>query len=247
MNVSLVMFKADGSRRDFPVTKPRIVVGRTNDCDLRIPLSSVSRQHCEFRLENNQFKLHDLGSSNGTFRNNTRISQETLLQPGDEVVIGPVVFTVVVDGKPDTIDPVRTVLDRNKAAVNGGSSSASAVVEPQRLSFDTGVSMPAVEDESYSPTVDLDDPESPLDVNEGDDDPIAALEALAAGTNPSDDHNQAPMPVVADDDDDMLIPLADDDALMPLAEEDDDDEIIPVLDEEDEDLPMLAEDEDDLK
>ena len=257
MNVSLVMFKADGSRRDFPVTKPRIVVGRTNDCDLRIPLSSVSRQHCEFRLENDQFKLHDLGSSNGTFRNNTRISQETLLEPGDEVVIGPVVFTVVVDGKPDTIDPVRTVLDRNKAAVNGGSSvaAAAAAVEPQRLSFDTGVSMPAVEDETYSPTVDLDEP--------GDmqnDDPIAALEALAAGTNDhaTPDPEEAPAAeasvdeasvtpeasVSVDDEEDVLIPIDDgDDVLMPL--DDDDDEVMPVLDEEDEDLPMLADDDDD--
>lgn len=230
------MFKADGSRRDFPVTKPRIVVGRTNDCDLRIPLSSVSRQHCEFRLENNQFKLHDLGSSNGTFRNNTRISQETLLQPGDEVVIGPVVFTVVVDGKPTSIDPVRTVLDRNKASVHGGASSASAVVEPQRLSFETGVSMPVVEEESYSPTVDLDEPDEALTVDLDNDDPIAALEALAAGTNHAPAHMEPPAAV---EEDDVLLPLADED------DDDDADVVIPMLDEEDEDLPMLAEEDDD--
>ena len=41
MQVTLVMFKADGTRRDFPLKKDRIVVGRKNTCDLRIPLSSV--------------------------------------------------------------------------------------------------------------------------------------------------------------------------------------------------------------
>lgn len=212
------MFKADGSRRDFAVTKPRIVVGRTNDCDLRIPLSSVSRQHCEFRLEGEQFKLQDLGSSNGTFRNNSRISQETLLDAGDEIAIGPVVFTVVIDGQPDTIDPVRTVLERNKQSSSESSSSASAV-QPQRISFDTGVAMPSVEPELDSPTVDLDDP-------------IAALEALAAGTNkpaPSKSSTQpaAPAPVEADDDDEELVALE--------AVEDDDDEPLVALEEADED------------
>lgn len=216
------MFKADGSRRDFPVTKPRIVVGRTNDCDLRIPLSSVSRQHCEFRLENGQFKLQDLGSSNGTFRNDSRISQETLLDAGDEVVIGPVVFTVVIDGQPDSIDKTRTVLERNKHSANEGTSSASAV-QPQRLSFDTGVAMPSVEPEFDSPTVDLDDP-------------IAALEALAAGTDkpaPS-----APAPIAADDDDDELV------ALEPLDDDDDDDQPLVPLEaadgQDDEPLDPLA-------
>lgn len=272
MNVSLVMFKADGSRRDFAVTKPRIVVGRTNDCDLRIPLSSVSRQHCEFRLEGEQFKLQDLGSSNGTFRNNSRISQETLLDAGDEIVIGPVVFTVVIDGQPDTIDPVRTVLERNKQSSSESSSSASAV-QPQRISFDTGVAMPSVEPELDSPTVDLDDP-------------IAALEALAAGTNkpasnkpstppaapaPSaadddDDEELVALDPVEDDDDEPLVALEavedDDDDLDPLAAlaqasgndspapqaVDEDDVIIPLESDDDEDpiIPILDEDDDDI-
>lgn len=205
------MFKADGSRRDFPVVKPRIIVGRTNGCDLRIPLSSVSRQHCEFRLDGDQFTLRDLGSSNGTFRNNTRIASETLLQPGDEIVIGPVVFTVVIDGKPATIDPVRTVLDRNRASVNGGQSESTSVVEPQRLSYETGVSMPSLAENRPVPQPHV-KPPRPVD----DDDPIAALEALAAS---GDTH------ITGDDDED--------------------DDVIPILDEDDEDIPLLDLDDDD--
>ena len=62
MEVSLVMFKADGSRRDFPLAKERIVIGRKHDCDLRIPLTSVSREHCEIVLqEDDRVQLRDLG------------------------------------------------------------------------------------------------------------------------------------------------------------------------------------------
>ncbi len=108
MDVLLVMFMDDGERREFPLTQPRTVVGRTNDCDLRVPLSAVSRRQCEFLLENDTVLLRDLGSSNGTFHNGDRV-QEATLSAGDEVGIGPIMFTVVIDGQPSDVPaPSRT-------------------------------------------------------------------------------------------------------------------------------------------
>jgi pSer/pThr/pTyr-binding forkhead associated (FHA) protein len=104
MEVSLVMFKSDGTRRDFPVRGQRMVLGRTNTCDLRIPLPSVSRKHCELLLKDQTLLLRDLGSSNGTFHNGSRVQQARVL-PGDEIGIGPVRLTVVIDGKPAEITP----------------------------------------------------------------------------------------------------------------------------------------------
>lgn len=101
------MFKADGSRREFALRDGATVVGRKNSCDLRIPLTSVSRQHCEFRIEDGAVLLRDLGSSNGTFHNGARV-QEAELAPGDEVVVGPVNFRLTVDGMPEDLAPTRT-------------------------------------------------------------------------------------------------------------------------------------------
>ena len=115
MDVTLVMFKADGSRRDFPIRKNRIVVGRKNSCGLRIPIPAISRQHCEIEVTPDGIVLRDLGSSNGTYHNSIRV-QESELTAGDEVSVGPVVFTVVVNGRPAEIRPVRTLLDRSAAA-----------------------------------------------------------------------------------------------------------------------------------
>jgi pSer/pThr/pTyr-binding forkhead associated (FHA) protein len=114
MNVSLVMFTADGDRREFTVSKRRTVIGRRNDCDLRIPLSSVSRQHCELAFEDGQLTLRDLGSSNGTYHNNTRVQQKAL-SAGDELTVGPVIFTVVIDGYPAEVKPVRSVVGEQAA------------------------------------------------------------------------------------------------------------------------------------
>jgi pSer/pThr/pTyr-binding forkhead associated (FHA) protein len=107
MGVVLVMFRADGQRRSFSVTRDMTVVGRREDCDLRIPLSDVSRKHCRLILDGNTIKVEDLGSSNGTYRNGERI-QQSEIGAGDTLQIGPVVFVLQVDGFPadDDLKPV---------------------------------------------------------------------------------------------------------------------------------------------
>lgn len=104
MKVVLVRFK-DGNRRDVPVTQETLTLGRRPDCDLRIPFLEVSRRHCELRLGDGEVLLKDLNSSNGTFVNGKRVS-EVKLQPGDRIKIGPVVFVVQIDGKPEVIEPI---------------------------------------------------------------------------------------------------------------------------------------------
>src|SRR5947209_4892209 len=102
MQAVLVMFRSDGERRSFSVTRDITVVGRREDCDLRIPLGDVSRKHC--RIIRNEadgtITLEDLGSANGTFINGERIQQETFAQPGDTITVGPVSFVIQVDGVP---------------------------------------------------------------------------------------------------------------------------------------------------
>ena len=99
MQVVLVMFRADGERRSFSLPRTVTVIGRREDCDLRIPLGDVSRKHCRFIADNDVLKIEDLGSSNGTFHNGVRI-QEAVINAGDGVQVGPVMFVVQIDGIP---------------------------------------------------------------------------------------------------------------------------------------------------
>jgi pSer/pThr/pTyr-binding forkhead associated (FHA) protein len=99
MQVVLVMFRADGERRSFSLPRTVTVIGRREDCDLRIPLGDVSRKHCRFIADNDVLKVEDLGSSNGTFHNGVRI-QEAVINPGDNVQVGPVSFVVQINGVP---------------------------------------------------------------------------------------------------------------------------------------------------
>jgi pSer/pThr/pTyr-binding forkhead associated (FHA) protein len=100
MQVVMVMFRAEGDKRSFSVTKDVTIIGRREDCDLRIPVSEVSRKHCRIIRDGDSLRAEDLGSSNGSFHNGQRISGSVELQPGDSVQVGPVVFVVQVDGVP---------------------------------------------------------------------------------------------------------------------------------------------------
>lgn len=103
MKVVLVRFK-DGERRDYPIQKESVVIGRRQDSDLRIATQDVSRQHCQVALNGERLRVKDLGSSNGTFVNGKRIAEQDLAA-GDRLSVGPVTFVIQVDGKPAEIAP----------------------------------------------------------------------------------------------------------------------------------------------
>jgi RsiW-degrading membrane proteinase PrsW (M82 family) len=64
-----------------------IMIGRTLNNGFVIEHPSVSKRHARIVVEDNDYALYDLGSSNGTFVNGKRI-KETKLQDGCEVRFG---------------------------------------------------------------------------------------------------------------------------------------------------------------
>ncbi|MEO6437274.1 MAG: FHA domain-containing protein [Tepidisphaeraceae bacterium] len=138
MGVVLVMFRADGQRRSFSVTRDMTVIGRREDCDLRIPLSDVSRKHCRMMLDGDIIKVEDLGSSNGTYRNGERV-QQTELSAGDTLQVGPVVFVLQVDGFPadEDLTPVTAgTTTAGGAAITAASDGDAEAVELEEDAID---------------------------------------------------------------------------------------------------------------
>ena len=104
VDANLVLFKKDGSRKNFPLPSNITVAGRRHDCDLCIPLMVVSRRHCQFSQNNEALKIRDLDSRSGTFLNGNRIS-EAIVQAGDYITIGPLTFLLQIGGEPKKIVP----------------------------------------------------------------------------------------------------------------------------------------------
>jgi hypothetical protein len=115
MDVNLIMFRGNGERRDIAIKHERTILGRSDDADLQIPLATVSRKHCVLTLTDESIALRDLGSSNGTFVNGVRVVEATL-SAGDNLKIGPVIFTVQIDGSPAEIEAGDDLLLSDEAA-----------------------------------------------------------------------------------------------------------------------------------
>ncbi len=162
MTASLVTFGKKGVRKDFAIPERTIVIGRKSTADLRIPMAEVSRSHCEIFLSNGQLMLRDLNSSNGTFVNGQRVTKAAL-KAGDRVTIGPVVFTVQIDGKPANIT----------AAPLPGAAQARPTA-PTRLQPPASPAAPPAESPAKKPAADDDD----LDLDDLGDLAIETLDDL---------------------------------------------------------------------
>lgn len=72
------------------------VVGRKEDCDLRLDHKSISKFHCVIVRMENTLLLRDLGSTNGTMVNGKRIRRATL-KNNDRLNIANLPFKVQIN------------------------------------------------------------------------------------------------------------------------------------------------------
>ena len=81
----VVTLSGDGSRHE--ISKRKIVVGRSRDCDIQVNDPNVSRRHAELRQEGAAYWIVDLGSTNGLEVNGKRL-QRAKLEDGDRITLG---------------------------------------------------------------------------------------------------------------------------------------------------------------
>jgi pSer/pThr/pTyr-binding forkhead associated (FHA) protein len=130
MDVNLVLLKRDGVQKAFPLPGDVTVLGRRHDCDLRIPVPTVSRRHCQVNRNGQVLKIRDLDSKGGTFVNGERVDGEIAVKAGDTLRVGPVTFVCQDDGQPEKIaapkkakDAAPAESDRKKPAAQAGGSA----------------------------------------------------------------------------------------------------------------------------
>src|ERR1700741_5045040 len=76
------------------ITKDLVVVGRQDECDVRLDHKSVSKMHCVLVKTDGLLLLRDLGSTNGTRVNGTRVRRAALL-PNDKLSVANFHFRVL--------------------------------------------------------------------------------------------------------------------------------------------------------
>src|SRR4051794_32589306 len=81
------------------ITKDLVLVGRKEDCDLRLDHKSISKLHCVLVRAEGLLLLRDLGSTNGTRVNGQRVRRAALL-PNDQLQVASLKFVVKVGAEP---------------------------------------------------------------------------------------------------------------------------------------------------
>lgn len=137
------------------------VIGRGKEANLKVPLALVSRAHCEIRERDGRLFVRDLGSLNGTFVNNYKITAEQPLLPGELVTVGTVTFRAEYE-----------LIPKQAATVGSASSNKKSIVNQPAPRRENG------EQIVFSPVA----AEKPTDRTPSKKVPAAALDVTVAGT-----------------------------------------------------------------
>ena len=102
-DVALARLVSDDGDAPVLLTKPRIVIGRNDDCDIPFPYAEISGRHCELRFDGHRWRVIDLGSKNGIQVNGNEVT-EYVLRPGDRLTLSRVHrFVFEIDANPSRL------------------------------------------------------------------------------------------------------------------------------------------------
>lgn len=96
----LVVLTQSMAGRSVDLASERTTIGRVEENNFQISEPSVSSRHCEILLRGNDVVVKDLGSTNGTFINGERITDEGVLKPGQTLRLGNVELKLDTPGAP---------------------------------------------------------------------------------------------------------------------------------------------------
>jgi len=83
-----------GGGDPIPLIKAELVIGRRPGTDIRLDFENISGKHCTLRLINGVWMVRDLGSTNGTTVNGSRINAEQSVMPDEELGIAGHMYTI---------------------------------------------------------------------------------------------------------------------------------------------------------
>ena len=134
MKISLVVLTAGKMMgKEIHLTAAEFRIGKDPSCQLK-PASGVSDKHCAFLVKQGKLFLVDLGSAEGTFVNDNKISAEVELKPKDKVKVGPLLFEVKIESAP--VAKPAVAVPAAKPAVVAPAAKPVEKVEPKKSSGD---------------------------------------------------------------------------------------------------------------
>lgn len=152
-NYKFIVMDGPNPGSEYELIQNEITIGRDPNSDWTIDITSVSRAHAKLTKSGSSYLIEDLGSSNGTFVNGSKLSGPYLLSGGDEVKLGQSVIIKFVDKQPTKLSGATresVVLGELASTTIGDIQSITDPSIPKQLSVTVAGSSP----ESYKLTKD---------------------------------------------------------------------------------------------
>ena len=83
----IIVNPTSSARREIPLARALVSIGRDPSNDVVLPDAMVSRRHAVIEYRGTQYFIRDCSSSNGSLVNGDRVSERSL-RDGDLVAIG---------------------------------------------------------------------------------------------------------------------------------------------------------------
>jgi pSer/pThr/pTyr-binding forkhead associated (FHA) protein len=129
----LVVLSEGLTGQSYELKVDKTTIGRVEDNTFQIAQPSVSSHHCEILLRGADIVVKDLNSTNGTFINNNRVTDEAVLKGGQILKLGDVEIRL------ETASPAapgaKRPMDSSTMVINKGVSLEQLESGPQ--GFDT--------------------------------------------------------------------------------------------------------------
>jgi pSer/pThr/pTyr-binding forkhead associated (FHA) protein len=112
--MELIVVGGPDQGRSFALTA-QSVIGRDPTATVHLTDEEVSRRHAIVSVGEGEITIEDLGSFNGTHKNDSEIQEETPLSIGDRVRVGRTVMELrELSGSedPENLKPTKTSLPR---------------------------------------------------------------------------------------------------------------------------------------
>ena len=94
----LIYQRTDGIQKSYELGGKPLNFGRLPEAELQVRDAFISRLHACISYVNGTLVLKDLGSTNGTYRNGTRV-YECPLANGDKIQVGNASLVIEIDEK----------------------------------------------------------------------------------------------------------------------------------------------------
>ncbi|GAB4482038.1 MAG: hypothetical protein OHK0031_04380 [Anaerolineales bacterium] len=120
----LVMHSGPTPGKTFALEGDVLTIGREASNPIAINDAEVSRKHTQLVFQGGKYIVSDLGSTNGTFVNGTRLTGQQVLQPGDIISLGEQINLLYEAVQ--VVDPNATIISPSARAAAAPAPVAAA-------------------------------------------------------------------------------------------------------------------------